>query len=113
MRQEINSEHQPPLQFSKGSKNEIILTSTPCRPDSRGAETRPRDQGACTRTVSAEESDCHGQRVQLCHLPGGSSGKSLVPQTNLALRVGEGGGVGLTFETSFVCEFNVVSLVTL
>jgi len=28
MRQEINSEHQPPLQFSKGSKNEIILTST-------------------------------------------------------------------------------------
>ena len=28
MRQEINSEHQPPFQFSKGSKNEIILTST-------------------------------------------------------------------------------------
>ena len=28
MRQEINSEHQSPLQFSKGSKNEIILTST-------------------------------------------------------------------------------------
>ena len=28
MRQEINSKHQPPFQFSKGSKNEIILTST-------------------------------------------------------------------------------------